>query len=115
VPGVDVEVKLSDTKTIVLRPVNMLEKMTASVYASALAAKVNAIATTELGLNASAICSIRSVNGQPVDALSSYLVFQSVAQDIDGTESYKLVDAYITAAGLGVNKEPGNDLTPTGS
>ena len=107
-PAADVEVKLSDTLTVTMRPVNMLEKMTASVYASALAAKVNAVATTELNLNAAAICSIRAVNGTKVEPLVNYLNFQAVAQDIGGAESYTLVDAYITQTGLGVEKEAGN-------
>lgn len=100
-----------------LKPVNMLEQMTADVYASALAAKVNANATSQLGLKAQAICSIRSVNGKEVKPLVNYLQFQAVAQDITADESYQLVDAFITSAGLGKddeaqagNEEPGDSV-----
>lgn len=100
--------------TVVLKPVNMLEQMTADMFASAVAAKVKAQATSQLGLKAQAICSIRSVNGKPVQPLANYVEFQSVAQDIGGEEAFELVNAYIDAAGLGKDDEAqaGNETTP---
>lgn len=114
-PVVEKEVKLSATKTVLLKPVSMLEQMTADVYASALAAKVNATATGKLELKAQAVCSIRAINGTPVQPLVNYMQFQAVATDITGEEAYELINAFIDAAGLGKDDEAqaGNESAET--
>ncbi len=80
-------------KVYVMRELNMLESMQGDAYVARL---VDGGPTTGvMQLKCYSVCSIRSIDGKPVNAIASWQLYQGVCQDIPHSAVNPLVDAYI--------------------
>jgi hypothetical protein len=80
-------------KVYLLRELNMLESMQADAYVARLAD--GGPTTGVMQLKCYAVCSIRSIDGRPVNAIASWGLYQAVCTDIPHSLVNGLVDGYI--------------------
>lgn len=98
-----VEVKISETKTVVVMELDALESMIADSYASKMAVRVGETTPSEaMTMKAYAICSIRAVNGDVVNPLANMAEFMGLAGSLRVSEIPNLLEEVVKMFGIDV-------------